>query len=32
MNTAYDVYPLSGPDVGPDVEHTSFHVGLCGHK
>ena len=29
--------PLPGPDVGPslfvcDVEHTSFHCGLCGRK
>ena len=29
--------PLPDPDVGPsifvcDVEHTSFHVGLCGRK
>ena len=36
----YDFYPLPDPDVGPsvlvcnvcDVEHTSFHCGLCGRK
>ena len=33
----YDVCPLPDSDVGPsifvcDVEHTSFHFGLCGHK
>ena len=33
----YEVCPLSDPDVGPsifvcDVEHTSFHFGLCGRK
>ena len=33
----YDFCPLSDPDVGLsifvcDVEHTSFHFGLCGHK
>ena len=31
------ICPLPDPDVGPsifacDVEHTSFHFGLCGHK
>ena len=31
----YDFCPLPDPDVGPsifvcDVEHTSFHFGLCG--
>ena len=33
----YDFCPLPDPDVGPsifvsDVEHTSFHFDLCGHK
>ena len=32
----YDFCPLPDPDVGPifvcDVEHTSFHFGLCSHK
>ena len=33
----YDLYPLPDPDVGLsifvcDVEHTSFHFGLCGRK
>ena len=33
----YDCCPLPGPDIGIsiivcDVEHTSFHFGLCGHK
>ena len=33
----YEFCPLPGPDVGPsifvcDVEHTSFHFGLCGRK
>ena len=33
----YDFCPLPDPDVGPsifvcDVEHTSFHFGLCGRK
>ena len=33
----YDVCPLPDPDVGLsifvcDVEHTSFHFGLCGRK
>ena len=33
----YDLCPLHDPDVGPstfvcDVEHTSFHFGLCGRK
>ena len=33
----YDFCPLPDPDVGPsifvcDVEHTSFHCGLCGRK
>ena len=33
----YDFSPLSDPDVGLsifvcDVEHTSFHFGLCGRK
>ena len=33
----YEFCPLSDPDVGPsifvcDVEHTSFHFGLCGRK
>ena len=33
----YDFCPLPDPDVGLsillcDVEHTSFHFGLCGHK
>ena len=33
----YDCCPLPNPDVGPsifvcDVEHTSFHFGLCGRK
>ena len=32
-----DFCPLSDPSVGPcvlvrDVEHTSFHFGLCDHK
>ena len=32
-----DLCPLSDPDVGLsilvcDVEHTSFHFGLCSHK
>ena len=31
----YEFCPLPNPDVGPsifvcDVEHTSFHFGLCG--
>ena len=31
----YEFFPLTDPDVGPssfvcDVEHTSFHFGLCG--
>ena len=33
----YEFCPLPDPDVGPsifvcDVEHTSFHFGLCGRK
>ena len=33
----YEFCPLPNPDVGPsifvcDVEHTSFHFGLCGRK
>ena len=33
----YEFCPLLDPDVGPsifvcDVEHTSFHFGLCGRK
>ena len=33
----YEFYPLPDPDVGPsifvcDVEHTSFHFGLCDRK
>ena len=33
----YDFCPFPDPDVGPsifvcDVEHTSFHFGMCGHK
>ena len=33
----YDVCPLPDPDVGfsifvCDVEHTSFHFGMCGRK
>ena len=33
----YEFGPLPNPDVGPsifvcDVEHTSFHFGLCGRK
>ena len=33
----YDFCPLADPDVGPsifvcDIEHTSFHFGLCGCK
>ena len=33
----YDLCPLPDPDVGLsilvcDVEHTSFHFGLCGRK
>ena len=33
----YEFYPLPDPDVGPsifvcDVQHTSFHFGLCGRK
>ena len=33
----YEFCPLPDPDVGPsifvcDVEHTSFHYGLCGRK
>ena len=33
----YEFCPLPNPDVGPsificDVEHTSFHLGLCGRK
>ena len=33
----YDFCPLPDPDVGPsifvcDVEHTSFHFGMCGRK
>ena len=33
----YDIYPLPDPDVDLsvlvcDVEHTSFHFGLCGGK
>ena len=36
-NYLYTCCPLPDPDVGPsvfvfDVEHTSFHFGLCGHK
>ena len=32
----YEFCPLPNPDVGPsifvcDVEHTSFHFGLCGN-
>ena len=34
---SFDFCPLPDPDVGPsiivcDVEHTSFHFGLCGRK
>ena len=33
----YEFCPLPNPDVGPsifvcDVEHTSFHFGLCGRN
>ena len=36
-NYIYEFFPLPDPDVGPsifvcDVEHTSFHFGLCGRK
>ena len=37
VNYIYDFCPLPDPDVGPsifacDVEHTSFHFGMCGRK
>ena len=37
VHYTYECCPLPGPDVGPssfvcDVEHTSFHFGLCGRK
>ena len=33
----YDCYPIPAPDAGTsvlvcDVEHTSFHLGMCGRK
>ena len=36
-DNVYDLCSLPDPDVGPsifvcDVEHTSFHFGLCGRK
>ena len=37
LDYIYECCPLPDPDVGPsifvcDVEHTSFHFGLCGRK